>query len=145
VNNKGFPHNVVFDEDAIPAGVSADALSHEDYLNVRAALAQCCLLARLRSHARLPACRNAVCLPDALRAWLLINTAADAAHAHLCATRRRATLSPPSSTLPAPTTTTASRTRALAWPARSSCSKRLCLLSVMRHCAAADSARGDVV
>ena len=33
VNNKGFPHNVVFDEDAIPAGVSADALSHEDYLN----------------------------------------------------------------------------------------------------------------
>ena len=33
VNNKGFPHNVVFDEDAIPAGTSADALSHEDYLN----------------------------------------------------------------------------------------------------------------
>ena len=33
VNNKGFPHNVVFDEDAIPAGVSAEALSHEDYLN----------------------------------------------------------------------------------------------------------------
>ena len=33
VNNKGFPHNVVFDEDAVPAGVSADALSHEDYLN----------------------------------------------------------------------------------------------------------------
>ena len=32
-NNKGFPHNVVFDEDAIPAGVSADSLSHEDYLN----------------------------------------------------------------------------------------------------------------
>jgi plastocyanin len=37
VNNKGFPHNVVFDEDNIPAGVSADALSHEDYLNVRPA------------------------------------------------------------------------------------------------------------
>ena len=33
MNNKGFPHNVVFDEDAIPAGVSVDALSHEDYLN----------------------------------------------------------------------------------------------------------------
>ena len=32
-NNKGFPHNVVFDEDAIPSGVSADSLSHEDYLN----------------------------------------------------------------------------------------------------------------
>ena len=33
VNNRGFPHNVVFDEDNIPAGVSADAISHEDYLN----------------------------------------------------------------------------------------------------------------
>ena len=33
VNNRGFPHNVVFDEDAIPAGVSVDAISHEDYLN----------------------------------------------------------------------------------------------------------------
>mmetsp|Transcript_537 Transcript_537/g.706 ORF Transcript_537/g.706 Transcript_537/m.706 type:complete len:151 (-) Transcript_537:85-537(-) len=33
VNNRGFPHNVVFDEDAIPAGVDADAISHEDYLN----------------------------------------------------------------------------------------------------------------
>eukprot|EP00217_Crustomastix_stigmatica_P013554 CAMPEP_0183795720 /NCGR_PEP_ID=MMETSP0803_2-20130417/5197_1 /TAXON_ID=195967 /ORGANISM="Crustomastix stigmata, Strain CCMP3273" /LENGTH=139 /DNA_ID=CAMNT_0026040205 /DNA_START=48 /DNA_END=467 /DNA_ORIENTATION=+ len=33
VNNRGFPHNVVFDEDAIPDGVSADAISHEDYLN----------------------------------------------------------------------------------------------------------------
>jgi plastocyanin len=32
-NNAGFPHNIVFDEDAIPAGVSADAISHEDYLN----------------------------------------------------------------------------------------------------------------
>ena len=37
MNNKGFPHNVVFDEDAIPAGVSADSLSHDDYLNVRTA------------------------------------------------------------------------------------------------------------
>lgn len=33
VNNKAFPHNVVFDEDNVPAGVNADAISHEDYLN----------------------------------------------------------------------------------------------------------------
>ncbi|KAG0628305.1 hypothetical protein M758_1G016900 [Ceratodon purpureus] len=33
VNNKGFPHNVVFDEDAVPGGVTVDALNHEDYLN----------------------------------------------------------------------------------------------------------------
>merc|ERR1719198_1015602 len=33
VNNRGFPHNVVFDEDEIPAGVDVDAISHEDYLN----------------------------------------------------------------------------------------------------------------
>merc|ERR1719440_159437 len=33
VNNKAFPHNIVFDEDNVPAGVNADALSHEDYLN----------------------------------------------------------------------------------------------------------------
>ena len=33
VNNKAFPHNVVFDEDAVPDGVNADAISHEDYLN----------------------------------------------------------------------------------------------------------------
>merc|ERR1719487_815532 len=33
VNNVGFPHNVVFDEDNIPEGVNAEALSHEDYLN----------------------------------------------------------------------------------------------------------------
>ena len=33
VNNAGFPHNIVFDEDAIPAGANADALSHDDYLN----------------------------------------------------------------------------------------------------------------
>merc|ERR1712137_439676 len=33
VNNKAFPHNIVFDEDNVPAGVDADALSHEDYLN----------------------------------------------------------------------------------------------------------------
>ncbi|OUS48726.1 plastocyanin/azurin family-domain-containing protein [Ostreococcus tauri] len=33
VNNKAFPHNVVFDEDDVPSGVNADKLSHEDYLN----------------------------------------------------------------------------------------------------------------
>merc|ERR1712216_522559 len=33
VNNKAFPHNVVFDEDAVPDGVDADKISHEDYLN----------------------------------------------------------------------------------------------------------------
>ncbi|KAG0578233.1 hypothetical protein M758_4G007300 [Ceratodon purpureus] len=33
VNNKAFPHNVVFDEDAVPSGVKVDDLSHEDYLN----------------------------------------------------------------------------------------------------------------
>ena len=32
-NNAGFPHNIVFDEDAVPEGVKADAISHEDYLN----------------------------------------------------------------------------------------------------------------
>lgn len=32
-NNAGFPHNVVFDEDNVPAGVNADGLSHEEYLN----------------------------------------------------------------------------------------------------------------
>ena len=31
----GFPHNVVFDEDAIPGGENADKLSHEDYLNAK--------------------------------------------------------------------------------------------------------------
>merc|ERR1711957_302583 len=34
-NNAGFPHNVVFDEDAIPAGVDADAISHEGLLNAK--------------------------------------------------------------------------------------------------------------
>merc|ERR1712167_311355 len=33
VNNVGFPHNVVFDEDNVPDGVSVEAISHEDYLN----------------------------------------------------------------------------------------------------------------
>ncbi|KAL4440020.1 hypothetical protein ABPG75_003021 [Micractinium tetrahymenae] len=33
VNNAGFPHNVVFDEDDVPSGVNAEAISHEDYLN----------------------------------------------------------------------------------------------------------------
>ena len=33
VNNVGFPHNIVFDEDAVPGGVNAEALGHEEYLN----------------------------------------------------------------------------------------------------------------
>merc|ERR1719229_1198187 len=33
VNNVGFPHNVVFDEDNVPEGVNAESLSHEDFLN----------------------------------------------------------------------------------------------------------------
>jgi len=33
VNNKSFPHNVVFDEDNVPSGVNVDSISHEDYLN----------------------------------------------------------------------------------------------------------------
>eukprot|EP00879_Flechtneria_rotunda_P000066 GHRR01000104.1.p1 GENE.GHRR01000104.1~~GHRR01000104.1.p1 ORF type:complete len:165 (+),score=13.82 GHRR01000104.1:53-496(+) len=33
VNNAGFPHNIVFDEDAVPSGANAEALSHEDYMN----------------------------------------------------------------------------------------------------------------
>jgi plastocyanin len=32
-NNAGFPHNLVFDEDAVPAGVNAESLSKEDYFN----------------------------------------------------------------------------------------------------------------
>jgi plastocyanin len=35
VNNAGFPHNIVFDEDEIPDGANAAALSHEDYLNAK--------------------------------------------------------------------------------------------------------------
>lgn len=35
VNNAGFPHNIVFDEDEIPSGENADKLSHEDYLNAK--------------------------------------------------------------------------------------------------------------
>jgi len=29
----GFPHNIVVDEDAVPEGVDAAAISKEDYLN----------------------------------------------------------------------------------------------------------------
>jgi plastocyanin len=32
-NNAGFPHNVVFDPDAVPATVDADAISQSDLLN----------------------------------------------------------------------------------------------------------------
>jgi plastocyanin len=33
VNNAGFPHNLIFDEDNVPSGVNAEKLSREDYLN----------------------------------------------------------------------------------------------------------------
>merc|ERR1712226_491901 len=33
VNNVGYPHNVVFDEDEIPEGVDVDGISHYDLLN----------------------------------------------------------------------------------------------------------------
>jgi|ERR1712080_716191 len=33
VNNAGFPHNVVFDEDDVPDGVDAEKLSHDSLLN----------------------------------------------------------------------------------------------------------------
>ena len=32
-SNTGFPHNIVLDEDEVPDGVNAEALSKEDYLN----------------------------------------------------------------------------------------------------------------
>merc|ERR1719262_1546864 len=32
VNNKGGPHNVVFDEDAVPSGVNAESISMDDQL-----------------------------------------------------------------------------------------------------------------
>jgi plastocyanin len=32
-NNAGFPHNIVFDEDEVPEGVDADAISHPDLIN----------------------------------------------------------------------------------------------------------------
>ncbi|WOG97745.1 hypothetical protein DCAR_0417086 [Daucus carota subsp. sativus] len=32
-NNAGFPHNIVFDEDEVPAGVDVSKISQEDYLN----------------------------------------------------------------------------------------------------------------
>lgn len=32
-NNAGFPHNIVFDEDAVPAGVDVSKISQEEYLN----------------------------------------------------------------------------------------------------------------
>merc|ERR1711985_32801 len=32
-NNVGFPHNIVFDEDAVPEGVDVGKISREDYLN----------------------------------------------------------------------------------------------------------------
>lgn len=35
VNNAGYPHNVQFDDDEVPEGVDAGALSHEDLLNAK--------------------------------------------------------------------------------------------------------------
>ncbi|KAM0835320.1 hypothetical protein ACQ4PT_063013 [Festuca glaucescens] len=32
-NNAGFPHNIVFDEDAVPSGVDVAKISQEEYLN----------------------------------------------------------------------------------------------------------------
>nr|P20422.1 RecName: Full=Plastocyanin [Daucus carota] len=32
-NNAGFPHNIVFDEDEVPAGVDVSKISQEDYLD----------------------------------------------------------------------------------------------------------------
>merc|ERR1712188_366296 len=33
VANKGMPHNVVFDEEAVPDGTALDKINHEDMLN----------------------------------------------------------------------------------------------------------------
>eukprot|EP00798_Chlamydomonas_sp_ICE-L_P002440 gene2440-8764_t len=33
INNAGYPHNIIFDEDEAPDGVDADALSKDEYLN----------------------------------------------------------------------------------------------------------------
>merc|ERR1719465_118529 len=33
LGNKGMPHNVVFDEEAVPDGVALDKLNHEDMIN----------------------------------------------------------------------------------------------------------------
>jgi plastocyanin len=33
INNRRFPHNIVFDEDAVPAGVDASAISRDDLFN----------------------------------------------------------------------------------------------------------------
>ncbi|KAH7278325.1 hypothetical protein KP509_38G035900 [Ceratopteris richardii] len=33
LNNKGFPHNVIFEKDGVPETVPAETISHEDYMN----------------------------------------------------------------------------------------------------------------
>merc|ERR1719387_415158 len=33
MNNAGFPHNIVFDEDAVPEGVDVSKIGQEEYLN----------------------------------------------------------------------------------------------------------------
>ena len=41
VNNVGFPHNIVFDEDQVPAGVNPSAISREDLLNAPSETFRC--------------------------------------------------------------------------------------------------------
>lgn len=33
LNNKGFPHNVIFEKDGVPENVQIMEISHEDYMN----------------------------------------------------------------------------------------------------------------
>ncbi|KAI5066537.1 hypothetical protein GOP47_0019161 [Adiantum capillus-veneris] len=33
LNNKGFPHNVIFERDGVPEGVQVELISHDDYMN----------------------------------------------------------------------------------------------------------------
>lgn len=35
LNNRGFPHNVIFEKDGVPSGVEIEKISHEDYMNDR--------------------------------------------------------------------------------------------------------------
>merc|ERR1719482_2540398 len=53
-NNRGFPHNVVFDEDDVPGGVNADKLSAEDLLDPAGGPRQVSLLNSARSPVRAP-------------------------------------------------------------------------------------------
>lgn len=55
-NNAGFPHNIVFDEDAVPSGVNAEALGHEDYLNAPGESVSATPLPRSRRESGAPLC-----------------------------------------------------------------------------------------